>query len=107
MQQLDRYALYCVTVRVPACVLTPPTETTTGCTLTGTVVGTTKFSCVTPTRPGGIPTKATVAATPPTVTVTGSFGRGSLDIAVPLSGLAPASGNDEGSPERESVVYGQ
>src|ERR1035438_10080895 len=64
MQKTERCPPYCVTVRLPLCVLTPPTETTTGCTPTGTVAGTTKFNCVTPTRPGGIPTKATVAASP-------------------------------------------
>jgi len=30
-----------------------------------------------------------VAATPPTVTATASFGRGSLEVAVPVAGLAP------------------
>src|ERR1039457_3316553 len=94
---------YSVTVRRPDWVLTPPTVTTTGCTPKGTVVGTVKFTCEMPARPGGIPTKETAAATPPTVTVTANFGRGSLEVVVPLGGLAPVIRNVVVSPS--PVMY--
>src|ERR1039458_7289826 len=88
---------YWVTVRRPVWVLTPPTETTTGCTPKG-AAGRVKLTGEMPTRPMGTPAKEMVAAKPPTVTVTGSFGRGSLAVVVPEGGLAPVIRNVVVSP---------
>src|ERR1039457_5218157 len=89
---------YWVTVRRPVWVLAPPTETTAGCTPKGAAAGTVKLTCEMPTRPMGTPAKETVAAKPPTVTVTGSFGRGSLAVVAPEGGLAPVIRNVVVSP---------
>src|ERR1039458_5730777 len=89
---------YWVTVRRPVWVLTPPTETTTGCTPKGAAAGTVKLTCEVPPKPMGTPAKETVAAKPPTVTVTGSFGRGSLAVVAPEGGLAPVIRNVVVSP---------
>src|ERR1017187_7344749 len=84
---------YWVTVRRPVWVLTPPTETTTGCTPKGAAAGAGKLTCGMATRPVGTPAKETVAGKPPRVTVTGSFGRGSLGVVAPEGGLAPVIRN--------------
>src|ERR1019366_5723536 len=97
-QRNGTLSCYWVTVRRPVWVLTPPTETTTGCTPKGAAAGTVKLTCEMPTRPMGTPAKETVAAKPPTVTVTGSFGRGSLAVVVPEGGLAPVIRNVVVSP---------
>src|ERR1035438_3232632 len=78
-------------------------HSTTGCTPKGAVAGMVKLTCEMPTSPIGTPAKETVAVTPPTVTVTGSFGRGSLAVAVPVGGLAPVIRNVVVSPS--PVMY--
>src|ERR1035437_429723 len=98
MDKPEAYPTYWVTVRRPVWVRTPPTLTTTGCTPRGAVAGTVKLTCETPARPIGVPAKETVAAIPPTVTVTASFGRGSLAVVVPVGGLAPGIRNVVVSP---------
>jgi hypothetical protein len=69
-RESTRYWLLCgTTVKVALRLAWFPTVTTTGWSPGGTC-GTWKFTCVTPTSPGGIPAKRTGALTPPIVTLT-------------------------------------
>src|SRR5579872_1823908 len=79
---------YC-TVIFAAMLAAVPTVTTTGCTPGATPGGMTQLICVTPTSPLGIPINASVAGTPPTVTVTGNCGLGSRASGVVAEGVEP------------------
>src|SRR5580704_9578375 len=76
----------------------PPTVMMTGCIPEGTFCGITKLTCVVPTRPGGIPSKAIAAATPPTVTVSGRPDCGRKSTGVPENGDAPVASGDVTTP---------
>ena len=86
------------TMRFAATLATPPTVTTTGCTPGAASFGITKFTCVTPARPGGMPAKLIAAVTPPTVTDSERRGCGSRDSGVKVKGVAPVANAGETSP---------
>jgi len=100
-----RAAAHGVTVMWAATLATPPTVTTTGCTPAATLFGITKFTWVTPARPGGMPTKLMGAVIAPTVTDKGKRGWGSRPSGVARKGEAPVASDGETwpSPVRKSV----
>src|SRR5271165_1119303 len=82
---------YCVTLNLAGALATPPTVTITCCVPSGTLSGTVKLICVTPTDQDGTPTNRIpeVASTPPMLRVTGCTGFG---IAF-LVGVDPVATN--------------
>src|SRR5437588_2465366 len=76
----------------------PPTVTTTGCTPGAAFAGTVTVSSVIPNNPDGTPKTVTLAATPPTVTLTGRRGLGAPEAEKPKGGVAPVARNEDRSP---------
>src|SRR5688572_23820050 len=70
---------------------TLPTVISTGWLPDASPAGTWKFTCVTPTSPGGVPINRIGASTPATVTRAVCVGRGRLANGVCVPGAAPVA----------------